>query len=114
MANHLLEHVQDDRQVLREFHRVMKPRGWGIFQVPVDYTSEETAENPDVTDPMERERLYWQQDHVRLYGHKDYPLRLKKAGFHVDIVDMQALLGEQLYTRYSLGEERWVYLVTKS
>jgi SAM-dependent methyltransferase len=113
MANHLLEHVQDDCRVLREFHRVMKPGGWGVLQVPVDYTSEETAEDPNVTDPMERERLYWQQDHVRLYGHKDYPLRLKEAGFHVETVDMRALLGEELYLRYSLGEERWVYLVTK-
>ena len=114
MANHLLEHVQDDRRVLQEFHRVMKPCGWGVLQVPVDYTSEETAEDPNITDPMERERLYWQQDHVRLYGHKDYPLRLKEAGFHVETVDMRALLGEELYTRYSLGEERWVYLVTKA
>jgi SAM-dependent methyltransferase len=114
MANHLLEHVDDDRRVMREFHRVMKSGGWGIFQVPINYNDPDTAEDPDVTDPMERERLYWQQDHVRLYGHRDYPARLREAGFAVDVVDMQELLGEERYKRLSLGEERWVYLVRKS
>lgn len=66
-----------------------------------------------VTDPMERERLYWQQDHVRLYGHKDYPNRLRAAGFDVEVVDMLELLGAELYGRYSLGEERWVYFCRK-
>lgn len=114
MANHLLEHVADDRKVLREFHRVMKPGGWGVLQVPINYKDPQTAEDPTVTDPMERERLYWQQDHVRLYGHEDYPNRLREAGFHVEEVDMLALLGEETFTRYSLGEERWVYWVRKA
>ena len=113
MANHLLEHVEDDRRVMSEFHRVMKPEGWGVFQVPINYKDPYTAEDPNVTDPMERERLYWQQDHVRLYGFEDYPARLREAGFEVDVVDMKELLGTELYERYSLGEERWVYLVRK-
>tara|TARA_X000000950_G_scaffold256166_1_gene321409 strand:- start:375 stop:1079 length:705 start_codon:yes stop_codon:yes gene_type:complete len=113
MANHLLEHVEDDRKVLREFHRVMKRGGWGVLQVPINYNEENTAEDPNVTDPMERERLYWQQDHVRLYGHKDYPARLREAGFDVEEVDMMEMLGEARYKRYSLGKERWVYWVSK-
>lgn len=113
MANHLLEHVEDDRKVLREFFRVMKRGGWGVLQVPINYNEEGTSEDPNVTDPMERERLYWQQDHVRLYGHKDYPARLREAGFQVEEVDMKEMLGEERYNRYSLGEERWVYRVSK-
>ena len=78
MANHLLEHVADDRRVMQEFYRVMKPGGWGVFQVPINHQDADTAEDPNVTDPMERERLYRQQDHVRLYGHEDYPKRLRE------------------------------------
>ena len=58
----------------------MKP-GVGHFQVPINFQDPETAEDPNVTDPMERERLYWQQDHVRLYGHKDYPSGCVRQGF---------------------------------
>jgi SAM-dependent methyltransferase len=114
MANHLLEHVDDDHQVMRELYRVLKPGGWGILQVPVDYNSAETMEDPTVTDPAERERLYWQRDHVRLYGYEDYPKRLQRAGFEVTCVDLMAKLGPSLFERFALGGEQWIYLVRKS
>ena len=105
MANHLLEHVADDRRVMSEFVRVLKPGGWAVLQVPINHKDGDTAEDPNVTDPMERERLYWREDHVRLYGHEDYPKRLAEAGFEVEVVDMMDLLGESKYRRYCLGEE---------
>ena len=93
MANHLLEHVADDRRVMSEFVRVLKPGGWAVLQVPINHKDGDTAEDPNVTDPMERERLYWQQDHVRLYGHEDYPKRLRRSRFRVEEVDMMDMLG---------------------
>jgi SAM-dependent methyltransferase len=114
MANHLMEHVDDDRKVLKEFYRVLKPGGWGILQVPIDWNNPETEEDRSITDPLELERLYWQSDHLRLYGHEDYPRRLKEAGFEVEVVDMKKHLGESRYTKYCLGEERWVYVIRKS
>ena len=114
MANHLMEHVENDYKVLEEFNRVLKPGGWGILQVPIDWKNPNTEEDSLVTDPLERERLYWQRDHVRLYGYENYPDRLRGAGFEVEIVDMQNLLGEDRFNRYCLGEERWVFVVKKN
>ena len=114
MANHLLEHVADDRAVLKEFFRVMKPGGWGIFQVPIDYKNPETEEDPSVVDPAERERLYWQRDHLRLFGHRDYPARLKAAGFEVIVHNVAQEVGTAKAERYSLGEEHFVYFVRKA
>ena len=113
MANHLMEHVDDDYKVLDEFFRILKPGGWGILQVPIDWKNPNTKEDKSLTDPLERERLYWQSDHVRLYGYENYPDRLRGAGFDVVIVDMQKQLGEERYNRYCLGEERWVFVVRK-
>ncbi|HIB77389.1 MAG TPA: SAM-dependent methyltransferase [Flavobacteriales bacterium] len=113
MANHLMEHVDDDRAVLREFYRVLKPGGWGILQVPIDWTNPSTEEDRSITDPAELERLYWQRDHLRLYGFEDYPARLRQAGFSVEIVDMKKQLGNQLYDRYALGGEQWIFVVRK-
>ena len=113
MANHLMEHVDNDYKVLEELYRVMKPGGWGILQVPIDWKNPNTQEDRSVTDPAERERLYWQSDHLRLYGFEDYPDRLKGAGFEVEIVDMQNQLGEERYNKYCLGDERWVFVVRK-
>jgi SAM-dependent methyltransferase len=112
MANHLMEHVADDASVFLEFYRVMKPGGWGIFQVPMDRSNPHTEEDPTVTDPAERERLYWQRDHVRLYG-LDYVDRLTAAGFEAEEVDMLSLLGEERYRKYALGEERYLHVVRK-
>ncbi|MDG2209278.1 MAG: methyltransferase domain-containing protein [Flavobacteriales bacterium] len=113
MGNHLLEHVKDDLQVMKEFYRVMKPGGWGIFQVPIDFGNPHTEEDPLVTDPRERERLYWQDDHLRLYGYRAYVERLKEAGFEVETVHLADELGEELVARYSLGSERLIHVAHK-
>ena len=34
LCNHVLEHIPDDTKAMQELYRVMKPNGWGIFQIP--------------------------------------------------------------------------------
>jgi hypothetical protein len=41
-------------------------------------------EDPTVTDPRERERLYGRNNHVRAYG-PDYADRLRECGFEVAV-----------------------------
>ena len=65
-CSHVLEHVRDDRKAMSEMFRVLKPGGWAVIQVPI--ATHRTIEDPSITDPRERERLYCQSDHVRLYG----------------------------------------------
>jgi SAM-dependent methyltransferase len=79
-CSHVLEHVPDDRRALRECYRVLKSGGWAAFIVPI--FREPTVEDPSITDPCERERLFGQVDHVRKYG-PDFQDRLKEAGFAV-------------------------------
>jgi len=81
-CNHVMEHVEDDIKSMSEIYRVMKPGGWAIIQSPQDYSRQTTLEDPSITDPKEREKIYWQSDHVRLYG-LDYGKRLESAGFKV-------------------------------
>jgi SAM-dependent methyltransferase len=83
LCSHVLEHVPDDREAMREMFRVLKPGGWAMIQVPI--SSRPTFEDPSITDPAERERLFWKTDHVRLYG-LDISDRLRAAGFEVDTV----------------------------
>lgn len=78
VCNHVLEHVADDRRAMTEIHRVLAPGGWGSLQVPIK--GEVTREDPAVTDPGERLKLYGNRDHVRQYG-RDFTSRLSDAGF---------------------------------
>ena len=82
LCNHVLEHISDDHLAMKELHRVMKIGGIGVFQVPVDYSREETYEDFTITSPKGRKKAFGQFDHVRWYG-KDYEKRLKTAGFKV-------------------------------
>lgn len=112
MCNHVLEHVDDDKKSMEEFYRVMKPGGWGIFMVPVDYNNEVTLEDPNITDPKEREAHYWQSDHLRLYG-KDYGKKLASVGFDVDESDFLKQLDPELAKRFALPPEEIVYYCKK-
>jgi len=81
LCSHVLEHVPDDRKAMREFFRVLKPGGWAVLAVPINV--DETVEDPSITDPAERIRLFGQDDHVRRYG-PDYFDRLEEAGFQIE------------------------------
>lgn len=100
-CNHVLEHVADDRKAMREFRRVLRPHGWAIILVPV--TADRTFEDPSITDPTERLRLFGQEDHVRCYG-PDYVDRLREAGFDVQVFLPSDLFSPEEITRYGLGK----------
>lgn len=111
-CNHVLEHVDDALQCMKELHRVMKPGGWGIFQVPQDLSRETTYEDPSITSPEDREKHFWQKDHVRLFG-KDYPNWLEKAGFHVEIAFSKEPISLEEFNRFRLIPEEILYIVHK-
>jgi SAM-dependent methyltransferase len=84
LCSHVLEHVADARRALVELHRVLRPGGWAILQSPFDPARATTLEDPRVTDPRERERVFGQRDHARIFG-RDYPQWLAGAGFEVRV-----------------------------
>lgn len=87
-CSHVLEHVPDDRKAMRELRRVLRPGGWALILVPV--RDSPTIEDPSITDPLERERLFGQFDHVRFYG-PDFRDRLEEAGFRVEVIDPRSI-----------------------
>lgn len=112
-CNHVLEHVTDADQCMRELYRIMKPGGWGVFQVPLDTERQHTYEDPSITSPEEREAHFWQKDHVRLFG-LDYPKKLEAAGFQVTEIDLTATMPESLIDRYRLPKGEKIYWCKKN
>jgi SAM-dependent methyltransferase len=89
LYSHVLEHVKDDKKALREFWRVLKSERQAILLVPI--TTEATFEDPVITNPVQREKLFGQHDHVRRYGH-DFPELVKLANFDVRSVAPEDLV----------------------
>ncbi|HEX5438955.1 MAG TPA: class I SAM-dependent methyltransferase [Gemmatimonadaceae bacterium] len=111
-CNHVLEHVPDDRKAMREMHRVLSDTGCAILLVPI--TVDETFEDPSVTDPAERLRLFGQHDHVRRYG-PDYVDRLRSAGFTVHVVTAMDLVSEEKAVRLGFTDAAGeLFLCTRS
>lgn len=107
-CNHVMEHVTDDIKAMSEINRVLKTGGWAVIQSPQDYSREETLEDPTITDPQERERVYWQSDHLRLFG-LDYGKRLEKAGFNVTEDKYVMGLPKETVSKYALPPNEIIY-----
>ncbi len=111
-CNHVLEHVDDAMQCMKELFRVLKPGGWGIMQVPQDFDRFETYEDKSITSPVEREKHFWQKDHVRLFG-MDYPKWLEKAGFEVQEYNPTLKFSSEFIEKKRLIPREILYIARK-
>jgi SAM-dependent methyltransferase len=105
ICNHVLEHIKDDSQAIKELLRVLKPGGMAILQIPQDLSRATTFEDNSITDSKDRSRIFGQYDHLRIYG-RDYFDKLREIGFQVKEVDFTSELTEEEvdYFRLSQGE----------
>ena len=112
LCSHVLEHVPDDRKAMSELYRILRPGGWAIDMVPIDHERARTFEDPCVVSPEDRERLFRQADHVRLYG-RDFKDRLEQAGFGVSVEWYRPEPAKDIMRRYGLKHEDEIYLCRK-
>lgn len=108
ICNHVLEHVEDDLKGMSEIYRVLRKGGFAILQVPISYVTDKTYEDPSISDPAEREKVFGQRDHVRIYG-LDYFDRLKKIGFEIEVVSDLATR----YSKYGLNGKEKIFVCHK-
>jgi SAM-dependent methyltransferase len=80
IANHVLEHIDDDRLAMRELFRVLVPNGVALLTVPLNPTRDVTYEDAAITDPALRHAHFNAPDHRRFYG-LDFADRLAGVGF---------------------------------
>jgi SAM-dependent methyltransferase len=111
-CNHVLEHIPDDTKAMQELYRILKPGGWGIFQIPQDLNREATFEDDTIIDKKERAKIFGQYDHVRIYG-RDYFEKLRTIGFTVDEVDYTNSMSDENIEKYRLAKGEIIPLVKK-
>lgn len=107
ICNHVLEHIENDRQAMSELYRVLKPGGTAILQVPISLKILETYEDFTIKTAQAREAAFGQFDHVRIYG-QDYTSRLESVGFEVNRVYMAAK-----YPEHGLNPEEELFICRK-
>lgn len=100
---HVLEHIPDEGAALSEMHRVLRPGGTLVLQVPVDWNAEGTVEYgaPDPRDV----------GHVRRYG-RDFGDVIARHGFDVRSVTVDEVFDESTIARYGFSSEP-IFLASK-
>jgi predicted SAM-dependent methyltransferase len=112
ICNHVLEHINEDHKAMSELYRILRPGGKAILQVPISLSLDETFEDPTVKSPEEREKVFGQKNHVRIYA-KDYKDRLEKVGFTVEVYDVLKEFGELNILKYGLLKDENIYICSK-
>jgi SAM-dependent methyltransferase len=107
ICNHVLEHIPTDVAAMVELRRVLKKGGKAILQVPISKNSPVTFEDLSVTDPKQREIVFGQFDHLRIYG-QDYPVRLASGGFKVDRINISSQ-----YAKYGVNIDEDIFIGNK-
>lgn len=111
ICTHVLEHVEKDRQAISELNRVLKPGGWAIISAPLRL-NQPTHEDPEITDPEERERVFGERGHVRFYG-TDFIDRLESAGFQVTL-DLARQVPRDIQQMYGLRDDENIFHCCKA
>lgn len=114
LCNHVLEHVDNDIEAMREINRVLKPGGWAIMQVPFfSPVPDTTQEDRSVNTATQREKLYGQDDHVRKFG-KDYPDRIQRAGLTPVLDHLSSDIPETVRIRHGITAGETLYIGVKN
>lgn len=111
LCSHVLGHVPDDRQALRELCRVLRPNGILLLQDHVNRQLPQTQELPDSLTAQQRDALYGQPDRCRNYG-VDFEARMQQQGFTLEVIDYTPSFPEKELLRMSLTYRERMYLAS--
>ncbi len=100
---HVLEHVRDDREAIRNLYRITRPGGEAVLMVPFMMDQTETEEY-GAPDP----ELF---DHVRGYSPLDFKERL--APFDYEEIVPSVMLAADDVDRYKIPDSQVIYLCRK-
>jgi SAM-dependent methyltransferase len=96
LTAHVLEHVPDFSAALAELHRVLRPGGHLLVQVPLQQASTQAAQTLEFHG--DATRVWWR------FG-LDLTDLMRKAGFEVAV-----LVTHDFYRRVELGEADWPHI----
>lgn len=112
IANHVMEHVANIEQALKEIRRVLKQDGCAILQTPYSAALQHTWEDAGIQSASQRLVAYGQEDHVRLFGQDIFSI-FEKSGFTSQCHSHAKLLPDHCAKTYGVNAEEPFMLFRK-
>jgi SAM-dependent methyltransferase len=114
ICSHVLGHVPDEAQAVRELTRVLRSDGTAIFLTLLDLHNPYTLEHDGPLTDKERMLLYGEPDLFRRHG-EDFDGRLAQSGLRVERIDYRKKLSVEINQQYRLGngEREIIFKCTK-
>ena len=110
LCNHVLEHVPDDEKAIKEIHRVLKPGGFGIIQVPISLKIDQTITALSTWNSHDKKMHLGQKDHLRLYG---LDIRKLIEKHHLTMNEWY-FNDQKLLSKLKINPEEFILNITKS
>lgn len=111
IANHIFEHILDEKKAISELKRCLKDDGIIILSFPICMEND-TLEDVNYISEEEKVRYYGQKDHVRLYG-RDYKNRFESYGLIIECFTPNKLLDKQTVIENGFIEDDVILLCKK-
>ncbi len=108
ICSHVLEHVIDDVQALKEIKRVLSPEGKALIMVPMAKDLLTSLEGSPNENPEMRKSQYGQADHLRLYG-QDFLGRIEHVGMQVS-----AWQAKEGWDKWNWNHEELIFVAQRS
>jgi SAM-dependent methyltransferase len=113
ICSHVLEHVNNPINAVREIYRILKNKGEAIIMVPILLSLENTIENSEYNTDELRWKYYGQNDHLRNFSKKDFVNLLKNASFEVKELNID-YFGKKDFEQNGIIEKSVLYLCVKN
>ena len=88
-------HIENDIEAIWEIYRILSSGGYAILTVPQKDNLDRTFQDSTIQSPKEREHIFGQSDHLRIYGN-DFPAHLESAGFKVTMINESSFSDEMV------------------
>jgi SAM-dependent methyltransferase len=110
ICNHVLEHVPDHLQALKEISRVLKKDGIAFLQTPYSELFYNHFEDPNINTDELRLLFYGQEDHVRVVSKRQFFDELA-IYFTLNIIRSDSLFSDDECYKYGVNKKEDLIMV---
>jgi phosphoglycolate phosphatase len=106
---HVLEHIPGPiDKTIGEINAAIEPGGFHLFSAPVAGGWFREDADPDMP-PAERQRLFFQEDHLRVFGRQDFESRVLRLFEGFDQIDILDHVGRDDLTEIAVARSVFSY-----